>query len=176
MTYREATIQDSAGIALLHARSWQVHYQGILSEAYLAHQVTDDRLKVWENRLAHPAPNQYVLVAEDGNTLCGLACVYAAEDPAWGSLLDNLHVRPGYQGRGVGTRLLAEAARWAAQRAPGVPFYLLVYEQNTRARRFYESVGGTCAETFLVDNPGGGRSPACRYVWRDLSALVHPWP
>ncbi|MBD0257157.1 MAG: GNAT family N-acetyltransferase [Cytophagales bacterium] len=160
MTYREATPQDSAGIALLHARSWQLHYQGILSDAYLA----------------HPAPNQFVRVAEDGGTLCGLACAYAAEDPVWGSLLDNLHVSPGYQGRGVGTRLLAEAARWAAQRAPGVPFYLLVYEQNEKARRFYESAGGTCAETLLVDNPGGGRSPACRYVWRDLSLLVHSRP
>jgi hypothetical protein len=84
MNYREATLKDSAGIALLHARSWQVHYRGILSDAYLAHEVTDDRLKVWESRLAHPAPNQYVLVAEDGVTLCGLACVYAGADPVWG--------------------------------------------------------------------------------------------
>jgi ribosomal protein S18 acetylase RimI-like enzyme len=153
-----------------------VHYQGILSDAYLAHEVVDDRLKIWESRLAHPAPNQYVLVAEDEGTLCGLACVYTAEDPVWGSLLDNLHVLPGYQGRGVGTWLLAEAARRAAQRAPGVPFYLLVYEQNTQARRFYESAGGTCAETFLVDNPGGGQAPACRYVWQDLSPLVRRRP
>ncbi len=169
MNYREANPKDSAAIAMLHARSWQVHYRGILSEAYLAHEVTDDRLKLWESRLAHPAPNQYVRVAEDGATLCGLACVYAGEDPVWGSLLDNLHVLPGYQGRGVGTRLLAEAARWAAQRAPGLPFYLLVYAQNAQARRFYESLGGTREETFLVDNPGGGQSPACRYVWRDFS-------
>ena len=176
MNYREATPKDSAGIASLHARSWQVHYRGILSEAYLAHGVTDDRLKLWESRLAHPAQNQYVRVAEDGGTLCGLACVYAGEDPVWGSLLDNLHVLPGYQGRGVGTRLLAEAARWAAQRAPAAPFHLLVYEQNEQARRFYESLGGTYEATFLFDNPGGGRAPVCRYVWQDLSPLVHPRP
>ncbi|HEX8530754.1 MAG TPA: GNAT family N-acetyltransferase [Cytophagales bacterium] len=172
MIYREATPNDSRAIALLHARSWQVHYRGILSDAYLAQGVTDDRLKVWESRLAHPAPNQYVLVAEDAGTLCGLACVYAAHDPVWGSLLDNLHVRPGCQGRGVGTRLLAEAARWAFERAPAVPFYLLVYEQNTQARRFYASQGGTCAETFPVDNPGGGQSPACRYVWQNPILLI----
>jgi GNAT superfamily N-acetyltransferase len=172
MIYREATPDDSAAIALLHARSWQRHYQGILTDAYLAHQVLDDRRKLWESRLANPAANQYVLVAEDGGALCGLACVYANEDPVWGSLLDNLHVTPGYQGQGVGTRLLTAAARWAWQRAPAAPFYLTVYQQNESARRFYESLGGTLRETFLVDNPGGGQAPVCRYVWQDPGRLA----
>src|SRR3712207_2699051 len=138
MTYREATLADSPAIALLHARSWQLHYRGILSDAYLDQQVVDDRRKVWEGRLTHPAPNQYVLVAKDGGgTICGLACVNAGENPVWGPLLDNLQVLPAYQGSGLGERLLATAARWAFQRAPAVPFYLVVYEQNGKARRFY---------------------------------------
>jgi GNAT superfamily N-acetyltransferase len=172
MIYREATRDDSPAIALLHARSWQLHYKGILTDAYLENQVLDDRLRIWETRLAHPAQNQYVRVAEDGGALCGLACAYAHHDPLWGSLLDNLHVLPGYQGQGLGSRLLADAARWAFGQAPGVPFYLLVYEQNRTARRFYESQGGTLEETLLTDNPGGGQAAVCRYVWRDPGRLV----
>ncbi len=172
MIYREATRDDSSAIAMLHARSWQLHYKGILTDAYLENQVLDDRRKVWESRLSHPAQNQYVLVAEDSGTICGLACVYANEDPVWGSLLDNLHVSPSYQGQGVATRLLIDAARWTLGQAPAVPFYLLVYQQNESARRFYESLGGTHEETFLSENPGGGQALVCRYVWRDLSRLA----
>jgi ribosomal protein S18 acetylase RimI-like enzyme len=172
MIYREATRDDSPAIALLHARSWQLHYKGILTDAYLENQVLDDRRQLWESRLAHPPQNQYVQVAEAGGTLRGFACAYAGHDPVWGSLLDNLHVLPGSQGRGVGTRLLTDAASWVFQRAPAVPLHLLVYQQNESARRFYESLGGTCEETFLTDNPGGGQAAVCRYVWKDPGQLV----
>ncbi len=172
MIYRQATRDDSAAIALLHARSWQLHYRGILTDAYLDNQVLDDRRKLWESRLAHPPPNQSIQLAEDGGVLRGFACAYAGHDPAWGSLLDNLHVSPGCQGQGVGTRLLTAAASWVFGRAPAVPLYLLVYRQNESARRFYESLGGTCEETFLTDNPGGGQAEVCRYVWRDPGQLT----
>jgi hypothetical protein len=100
MIYREATSKDSEQVALLHARSWKENYRGILREEYLNHEVEQDRLKVWRERLEHPKDNQYILLAEDNNIICGLACVYANHDPVWGSLLDNLHVLSTYKGQG----------------------------------------------------------------------------
>jgi GNAT superfamily N-acetyltransferase len=174
MIYREATLQDSEPIALLHARSWQEHYRGILREEFLTSQVQEDRLQVWQSRLENPQPNQYVLVAQDKDKLCGLACVYSKEDPIWGSLLDNLHVLSDYKGQGLGTYLLKAAAAWAYRQDPAIAFYLWVYAKNESARKFYESLGATHEQTQVVENPGGGQAEACRYVWRQVNQLVEP--
>ena len=175
MRYREATLADAESIALLHAQSWQRHYRGILREEYLQNQVKEDRRQIWQTRLQAPPNNQYVLVADEENTICGLACVYAREDPVWGSLLDNLHVAPTYKGQSIGTRLLLLAARWAYRQDPTLPFYLWVYAQNDSARQFYARLGGSHAETQRVENPGGGYADACRYVWTDVARLMdHP--
>lgn len=174
MVYREATLQDIEPIALLHARSWQAHYRGILREEFLNGQVQENRLQVWQSRLANPQPNQYVLVAQHEDKLCGLACVYFKEDPLWGSLLDNLHVLADYKGQGLGTQLLKAAAAWAYRQDPAIPFYLWVYAKNESARKFYERLGATNTQTQVIDNPGGGQAAACRYVWRQVDQLVEP--
>jgi GNAT superfamily N-acetyltransferase len=172
MIFREATQQDSEQIALLHARSWQENYRGILRDEYLNHEVTQDRVNVWSERLQHPKENQYILVAEDNGGICGLACVYASYDPVWGSLLDNLHVLSTYKGKGLGRKLLRSAASWAYEQAPAKPFYLWVYTRNISARKFYEQMGGIDEETTQVENPGGGYGEVHRMVWRDIPALL----
>jgi hypothetical protein len=45
MTYREATANDAEKIAALHARYWQIHYRGILSDAFLDGEVEENRLQ-----------------------------------------------------------------------------------------------------------------------------------
>jgi GNAT superfamily N-acetyltransferase len=172
MIYREATAADSEQVAQLHARSWQEHYRGILRDDYLNHEVQADRLKVWTERLHHPADNQYVLVAEDKGLICGLACVYINHDPVFGSLLDNLHVLSTYKGQGMGKVLLQKAASWAYAHSPDKPFYLWVYAKNVSAREFYDRMGGIHEETTEVENPGGGHGEVYRYVWRDIPALL----
>jgi GNAT superfamily N-acetyltransferase len=173
MILREATIKDSEQIALLHAQSWQVHYRGILREEYLNNMVQEDRLQLWHNRLLHPKPNQYVLVAEEKPVICGLACLYANYDPVWGSLLDNLHVLPPYKGRGIGRRLLLSAAAWSYHQNPVMPLHLWVYVKNESARGFYASLGGVHEETQQVENPGGGNAEVCLYIWRDVATLLN---
>lgn len=50
-----------------------------------------------------------------------------------------LFVRPGYEGRGIGTRLLKLATRWLF--SMGVSTIRLSTDPNTRADRMYESQG-----------------------------------
>lgn len=172
MTYREATANDAEKIAALHARSWQLHYWGILSDAFLDNEVEKNRLEVWKSRLGYPAENQYVLLAEDGGVLYGFACVLANDDLVWGTLLDNLHVRASQKGQGIGTRLLKSAAHWAYQGSPSTNFHLWVYENNRNARKFYEGLGAVNQEMVSTENIGGGVANLCRYVWTDLRALI----
>lgn len=170
--YREATFEDHDAIARLHARSWQQHYRGILYDTYLDQEVEADRRAVWHERFQHPQPTQHMIVATEDHVVGGFACTYARHDPQWGALLDNLHVTPAWQGRGVGRALMQASARWVQEQEAHEGLHLWVYEANTAARAFYERVGGEQQEQTMVDNPGGGQASVFRYAWTDLTALI----
>ncbi len=77
------------------------------------------------------AEHEIVFIALAGNRLIGIAALYEPE-----SFLHSLYVDAGWQGRGVGTALLAAAA----EAAPG-RLSLKVEERNRRARAFYAAHG-----------------------------------
>ncbi len=162
---RLATRDDAPAIADLHADSWRFAYRGAYSDEYLDGPVFEDRAGVWEERMSSPPANQHVTLAEDGDALVGFVCAYGADDEHWGTLVDNLHVRPDRHGQGIGKRLLAEVAEWCLTEYPAGGLYLWVLEQNSRARRFYESLGAKDVETKSSVPPGGGTTFARRYVW-----------
>jgi len=103
-------------------------------------------------------------------------------DPAWGALLDNLHVVYGLKRSGVGTRLMSLTAQAVLADRPGSGLYLWVLEQNTSARAFYEARGGTCVESRDVQPPSGdptrlnGRPNGLRYAWPDPARLLSAEP
>jgi len=77
-----------------------------------------------------------------------------------GDWLDHLYVHPAMQGRGAGAALLDEVK---TQRHQG--FSLWTFQQNIRARQFYERHGLTLARTTDGrDNEEG--LPDALYVWR----------
>lgn len=169
MIYRQAKSNEAEAIATLHAKSWQVAYKGILSDDFLENEVVENRLKIWTERFAHPAENEFICVAVEDEELKGFVCVYGNDDAKWGALIDNLHVLPELKGQGIGKRLMYEAAKWVSDNYPTPHFYLWVYEDNHQARRFYEKMGGENVESALYENPGGGISNTLRYAWRDIT-------
>ena len=169
--FRHATRADAGAIGALHAASWRANYRGAYRDEYLDGDVVEERRRVWEARLSTPAPNQLVLLAETDDELIGFACAFGADDPKWGTLLDNLHVRPGQQGNGIGAALLAEVAAWCRSSHPDCGLYLWVLEQNRGAQRFYHRLGATDEGGQLSNPPGGGQIPSRRYVWRTLPEL-----
>ena len=170
---RDAETGDYEAIAQLHALSYRNTYRGILSEDFLVHHVDDDRLLMWrERQTEHGLETRLLRVVIDDNSVVGFVCAFLDDDDRWGALLDNLHIHPSFQGRGIGRDLMAQAAAWVASRRLGSPMYLWVYENNHAAHGFYQGLGGIVAERTLNHAADGSDVPAVRYVWEDLSALA----
>lgn len=171
-TYRTAGERDAEAIAALHADSWRRHYRGAFADAYLDGEVVADRLAVWSDRLRRPRPEHRTIVAERGGEIVGFAHTVLGDDPTWGALLDNLHVRHDAHRLGLGTGLMTETAAAVVAWDPASGLYLWVLEQNEAAQAFYEARGGRRTGREVADAPGGGTVVGLRYAWPDPSTLV----
>jgi Acetyltransferase (GNAT) family len=133
---------------------------------------------MWTGRLATPDQRARTILAERDGAVVGFAHTILGQDPAWGALLDNLHVRYGLKRQRIGTRLLALTAQSVLDWPASSGLYLWVLEQNSAARAFYAARGGTSEEREEVPPPGGrasrlsGKPMNLRYAWPDPSTLL----
>lgn len=166
LVLREGGASDASTIAEIHTRSWQSAYRGlgILSDAFLDGAARATMQTKWHARMAAPVAGQRVWCADlDGQTI-GFLCMLREDDTPWGALVDNLHLLPASRGHGVGKRLMGEAARWAA--AQGITqLHLLVYEANTAAIGFYETLGGVPVSRDWLETADGGHAWVHTYHW-----------
>jgi ribosomal protein S18 acetylase RimI-like enzyme len=170
---RAAAVRDVDAIAALHADSWRRNYRGAYRDAYLDGDVVSERLAVWRDRLTQPATTFRTIVAARDGAFAGFAHVILDDDPTWGALLENLHVVHELKRDGIGTRLMAAAARAVLEATPGAGLCLWVLDQNASAQAFYAARGGVDVGTEIRGPfPGGGTALAHRIVWRDPSALL----
>ena len=159
--------EDARAIAALHVASWRTAYKGLVPDQFLAGPVVEDRNAAWEARMSVPDETRLVLKAVSGDdTIVGFTCVLRDAEPAWGPLLDNLHVAPELKGRRIGARLLHASRAWSSEVAPGQPMHLWVIEGNTQARHFYDREGGEIVERQIQEFTAGVFLPVLRYVWR----------
>jgi ribosomal protein S18 acetylase RimI-like enzyme len=165
MIIRKACLDDLSSIANLHAQSWRDNYRDVLSEEYLEKIVFTDRQAVWTSRLNNPLTNQLVLVAEIDDHICGFICAFGDNHPTFGTIIDNLHVKSGNKGKGVGRQLLAAAASWAATHYKSTDLYLEVLESNTKAIGFYESLGAKNIGSSYWHTPCGNQTKEFIYSW-----------
>jgi GNAT superfamily N-acetyltransferase len=178
LRFRAAGPDDAHAIAALHADSWQRHYRGAFSDAFLDNDIAGYLLPLWTRRLASPDRQARTIVAEIDGVVVGLAHTLLGEHPAWGAFLDNLHVAHQLKRRGIGTRLLALTGQDVVDWSPSSGLYLWVLEQNSDARAFYAARGGACVERTEVPPPGGdparlnGKPMGLRYAWQDPSRLL----
>ena len=162
-----ASRDDAAAIAALHTESWRSAYRGLVPDDFLGDSIVADRRRVWEERMAVAADgDRLVLAAIEDEAMVGFTCVLRDADPAWGPLLDNLHVKPACKGRGIGRDLFTASREWSAMVSPGQPMHLWVIEGNVEARRFYDRQQGEVVECQLLELTPGIHVPSLRYVWR----------
>src|SRR5262249_45510352 len=115
---------------------------------------SDEDVRLWIRERLIPAGRTTVAVA-DGRVI-GFLSVSTDADRSW---IDQLYVSPDYLGRGIGTHLLDLARR----RLPP-PIRLYTFQENARARRFYESRGFVA----IAFGDGSGNEERCPDVLYQL--------
>jgi GNAT superfamily N-acetyltransferase len=141
---RRATHEDGPEIAKLFRRSF-----GTLTFLPTLHTPEEDRA-----HFTRVAAEQEVWVWEEDGRILGFTAIDAEDEvPAF-------YVEPDEQSRGIGTALFDRIK----ERRPG-GFRFWVFEQNERARRFYERHGAVAIER--TDGSGNEeRQPDVLYEWR----------
>jgi ribosomal protein S18 acetylase RimI-like enzyme len=166
---RTGTAADAVAVADLHTDSWRTAYAGMVPAEALGADLAEQRRELWEIRLTAdygPAENTpLLLIAQRPGEPEPLGFAYLVPQPDGRVLLDNLHVRPGLTGGGIGSVLLTAARARTAEGHPGAPFYLEVLRANHRAIAFYERSGGRRTKEGWTSFPGGGELPEYEYTW-----------
>lgn len=169
---RPATEEDAEIIAAIHAASWRDAYAHILAPEFLNGPIEADRLAVWSERLRDPSATQIVNVAcDETGRVQAFICGYCDVDPVWGSLIDNLHVRPEARGRGIGERLFRELAGQLSTKASSFGLHLWVFEANVAGLRFYRRLGGRVVGRDRSEIPAAGGKAVLRVHWPTLAQL-----
>jgi GNAT superfamily N-acetyltransferase len=121
---RAATLDDMADVARLHRRTVTT------SLPFVPHLHTPDEDVWWFRERLFAANQVWVLEADEG------PAGYVAFRP---SFIEHLFVAPEHQAGGLGVRLLAKAQETNDELS------LWTFQQNDRARRFYERHGFVAA-------------------------------
>ncbi len=162
MLVRIIRSSDRPHIAALQTESWRDSYTEALPETYLTGQLAEDLEHHWHK--VQIQPQDIVLIAEEKGII-GFIAVWCRPKP----YIDNLHVKPSKRSKGVGSKLMASAARQMVQQGHQTA-YLWVVESNQRAIRLYQRLGGVCTEQALK-NLFGHKVPSVKIVWSDISVL-----
>ncbi len=138
---RRAYPEDARAIAGVQVRSWQAAYPGIVPDAFLRSLSVEDRVARWNAIFRESAST--VFVAEDDEGLIGWISVGPSRDadtrPTTGELWA-IYLAP-ERWREGGGRALWSHGRAHLQRAGFADVIVWVFEDNQRARRFYERMG-----------------------------------
>ncbi|WP_210254035.1 GNAT family N-acetyltransferase [Microvirga arsenatis] len=170
---RRGSVSDSAAIGRILAGGWRQAYAGFMPEAELGPRTDPDyrraEVEAWLSS-DFDGERELLLVAEEARSVAGFLAARLGDrnDVGAASQITLLYVSPERQGRGIGQRLLLEAAEWLKETAPG-PVAIGAFEQNPY-RSFYDAIGGTIAKRVLV-KVDAREWPVVVYLWPSPEAL-----
>lgn len=156
---RTAGRNDLEAISILLGETWHDTYDGIYGPRKVA-EITASwhSVAALESRLIRPESE--FIVADDGETIGGMAFAASSDPEKKLVMLHQLYVRPECQGQGIGSDLLQEIV----DAFPNASTMRIEVETaNEKALRFYEKHG--FAEIGRTDNCGRDDSgiPAAVY-------------
>lgn len=173
MEFRRARPGDEDGIGLVHIRSWQTTYRGIVPQEHLDNLNLEKRV-AWLAKVLRQVEslNQTMWVAVDeAGAIVGFAHGGPPQEPEEGytSELYALYLLQSVQGRGIGRRLVELVARdlWDA----GHRTMLVGVLVENSARLFYERLGAQPVRDFPIERAGKVLMERY-YGWTDISVLL----
>jgi ribosomal protein S18 acetylase RimI-like enzyme len=154
---RRARESDAQPIAVVHVKTWQRAYRGLVPAAVLDSLDVGTRERFWQREIGMLPPDRRPWIAESGPDVVGFVAAGPSHDEgAWPSTGEvyAIYVLPECWSRGVGRSLLAHAER--DLRAHGYTNATLwVFGDNERTKSFYEAAGWRADGTEKTDEFGG---------------------
>ena len=163
MKIRRANNSEFDEIANIHIESWQNSYTNVFPPDFLNNNVVPYLKDHWIN--IEIRDDDVVLVAEE-NEIIGFIAVWCRPIP----FIDNLHVKPTYRSQNIGTILMKSAAEALLAQGKRTG-YLWVFNNNEKAIRFYERLGGLHKECALKDI-FGHKVLSTKIEWDDLAIIT----
>jgi ribosomal protein S18 acetylase RimI-like enzyme len=163
MKIRPAAKSDLEAIAALHIESCTDAYSHIFPAGFLEGRLPESLRSHW--RAVEIKGEDVVLVAEE-KCLIGFIAVWCRPAP----FIDNLHVRPSYRSKKIGTALMAAVVEQLISRGHKTA-YLWVFDSNSRAISFYESLGGVEKER-AARSVFGYDVMSRKIEWDDITSIV----
>lgn len=142
ITVRHSKRKDADSVRAIYAGKEAV--AGTLQLPYVAEYV-------WEERLEKPAPGVYSLVAESEGRVLGhiVLCVNQNQRRSHSAYI-GMGVMDGFNGKGIGTALVAAVIDMVDNWLNLSRLELTVFTDNERAKRLYEKTG------FVVEGKARG--------------------
>jgi ribosomal protein S18 acetylase RimI-like enzyme len=163
---RPATMTDVAGMAEVHVRTWQTGYAGLMPAEFLDSLSVERSQRGLTRTLTNLGPTATLLVADLGGEIAGFVyCGPSIDDdtPPDGGQVYMLYVAASHWRAGVG-RQLNDAALKALYTNGFRSAHLWVLRTNTRACKFYASVGWTADGTEREEEFNGLMVDEARYA------------
>lgn len=177
VSIRAATYADARAIAEVHIRSWQETYAGLLPPAMLEALSVEDRTARWEQVLtqSHDQGSTSIFVGErdgavHGFISCGKQRDASQIEQGFSGEIYAIYVLQDGQGQGIGSSLMAAAARALAEHGHQSAS-LWVLRDNASAQRFYERRGGEIVGQ-KEEHRETGTLVELAYGWRELDSLL----
>jgi GNAT superfamily N-acetyltransferase len=173
----KATPGDASAIGRVHVACLHETYTGLMPSEWLAVRTVEERTSRWKEILDDPAACSTIAVhiAERGGSVCGFAScgsprTEVLKELGFAGEFSAIYVLRRFQGQGTGVALMRSLAAALLENGIGTAA-LWCLKGNSRARRFYERIGGE----FLIEQAGpethAGRVEVA-YGWRDLLQLA----
>lgn len=186
---RRAHPEDAPGLARVHVDTWRTTYPRIVPAQWLASLSYEAGQERWERYISEPEPGQFVLVAEHAtegivgfvsagpNRAAGVnrtagpgpAAESSAAAEAFDSEIYALYILQAHQRRGIGRRLVGEAARELAGQGHKSAIVWVLADNPNRA--FYAALGGR-EGGHQTQDIGGAALDEVAYVWQDVGVLL----
>lgn len=160
---RPAKISDAAELAEVYAASWREAYAGIIPALTLERMIVRRGAGWWREAMKKRA----ILVLEVGGAIAGYTnfAPAAGRGQAGAAEIQELYLKPEYQGIGLGVRLFQAAVKRIRSRGYGRVLVRALAE-NDRANAFYVRHGGRLLAR--TEENLGGRSLSC--FWYEFRA------
>ena len=158
---RPARPSDATQLADVYEAAWREAYAGIIPAVTLQRMIARRGPAWWRSVLQR----RTLLVLDVGGIVAGYSTFAPASGHANAAEVQELYLRPEYQGVGLGLRLFETVLRRV--KARGYHRVLVrALAENERANAFYRRRGGSIVAR--ADEALGGRSLPC--VWYEFRA------